>query len=266
MRSAADMLLTSGYARITLNPADGAALTTVLRECRSFFSRPTEQKQRHASADGNSGYRSMGLEYSAFPDRPDVNEVMSLWSDRIDLIPEADRLGPLTDALVGWRTVMVRVVHELLEEISGRFSAAAPAFAKASQIQVNHYFRAPPARIHLQDRHEDGNIATVMHGTAPGLEIVRGDDEQSIETSPGEIFVLPGATLTDLTGGAVAALDHQVRNLGISDRQSIMYFVNPELAHPVYPWVGDAAARAVDLRDVVRNRPSAYGLPAVPEL
>jgi len=260
------MLLSSGFARITLNPEDGVTLTTVLRECRTFFARSTARKQQHASADGNSGYRAMGQEYSASPDRPDVNEVFSLWSDRIDLIPEPDGLGALAVALVDWRGVMVRVVQELLEEVAGRFAAAAPPFAKASQIQVNHYFPAPTTRSLLQDRHEDGNIATVVHATAPGLEVLPRGRQQPVETTPGEVFVLPGATLTDLTGGAVAALDHQVRNLGVPDRQSIMYFVNPELERPVHAWVGDAATRAVDLRDVVRNRPAAYGLPAVPVL
>jgi isopenicillin N synthase-like dioxygenase len=105
-----------------------------------------------------------------------------------------------------------------------------------------------------------------MHATGPGLEVLPSGRTRAVETSPGEVFVLPGATLTDLTGGAVTALDHQVRNLRLSDRQSIMYFVNPELDHPVHAWVGDAPQRAVDLRDAVRNRPSAYGLPAVPEL
>ena len=103
------MLLSSGFARITLNPEDGVTLTTVLRECRTFFARSTARKQQHASADGNSGYRAMGQEYSASPDRPDVNEVFSLWSDRIDLIPEPDGLGALAVALVDWRGVMVRV-------------------------------------------------------------------------------------------------------------------------------------------------------------
>lgn len=266
MIAAADRLITSGYTRITLAQDDAAALDAVLRHTEAFFAQESMEKERHSTADGNSGYRAMGREYSASADRPDVNEVFSLWSDRIDLIPEPEHLGALAGAVVDWRNVMVRIVDELLEAVAGRFSAKAPAFAKASQVQVNRYFRAPSTRSFLQDRHEDGNIATVLHATGPGLEILPDGSPLPVETKPREVFVLPGATLTDLTGGAVSALDHRVRNLGVADRQSIMYFVNPELDHPVHAWVGDAAERAVDLRDAVRNRPSAYGLAAVPVL
>jgi len=255
-----------GYAVVPLSGDERATLAAALGAAREFFTADEQAKRRHSSEDFNYGYRPMGVEFSVTPDRPDVNECFTLWSDRLDLIPGAEQLAPLTGALAAWREVVAVVVQDVLEGLAARFAPAqVPGFRAASHLQVNNYLPAPTDRAMLQDAHEDGHLVTAQHGTSPGLEVVTGDGARPVPTAPGELLVMTGSALTALTEGVIAPTFHQVRNLGQPGRQSIMYFVNPELAEPLYPW-GKGAASGRDLRDAVRHRPEAFGLPAVQDL
>lgn len=259
-------LLRIGYARVSLDPTSREALHHALTECRAFFSEPSAVKAQHSSGDLNFGYRPLGHEYSITPDRPDLNECFTLWSDRLDLIPAADQLTYLTHALLTWRGVLVDLVSSVLNMVAESFAALdVPAFAAASYLQINNYPKPTSDRDLLQDRHEDGHLLTVIHTTRPGLEIlpVGGEQPMPVTTSTDEVLIMPGGVMTDLTDGKIPPLDHQVRNHGLADRMAIMYFVNPELTSRLVPWTGDTS---VDLRDKVRTRPAAFGLPDVPVL
>ena len=83
---------------------------------------------------------------------------------------------------------------------------------------------------------------------------------------PDEIVIMPGSVLTALSGGAIQPLYHQVRNHGLDDRQSIMYFVNPEIDEPLFGWVDSADGERADIREHVQNAPSMFGLPPVEAL
>lgn len=261
----AAQLLSDGWATARLSSSQADTLEAVLRAAAEFFGRPLDQKHAHSSRDGDHGYRSMGMEYSVTADRPDVNESLSLWSDRIDLIPGADGLGEFKSHLLAWQEIVAATTSAILTSLACAFDYSGEvAFRAASSVQVNQYAVGDADRDCLQDRHEDGHIITLVHGTAPGLEIFIDDVPTATDTARDELVVMPGSILTALTGGSVAPLFHQVRNLRLSDRQSIMYFVNPELDRPIHPWAG--ADTDADLRDAVRNRPSAFGLPDVPSL
>ncbi|MFI9589345.1 2OG-Fe(II) oxygenase family protein [Nonomuraea sp. NPDC052265] len=259
-------LLDSGFAEVTLPSEGGTLLQEAITRSRAFFGLDAQVKKRHTSSDLNFGYRPMGVEYSISPDRPDLNECFTLWADRLDLIPAAEELAPLTDALLGWRGFLVPFVGDIVRHVADAFGDVTPPdFAKASYLQVNFYPQASSGgRDLLQDRHEDGHLLTVIHATDPGLEIWDGlDGARAVSTGAEQVLVMPGSVLTALTGGKVAPLYHQVRNHDLAGRISIMYFVNPELTEPLHPWNGD---RKVDLRDQVRNKPSMFGLPDVPVL
>jgi len=90
------------------------AITTAVR----FFERPLDEKNVHGSADHNYGYRPFGIEYSVSPDRPDMNECFTLWSSRLDLVPEADGIAELTDSFLDWRDSLAPLV-KAVEEIRG---------------------------------------------------------------------------------------------------------------------------------------------------
>ncbi|MFJ6661241.1 2OG-Fe(II) oxygenase family protein [Streptomyces sp. NPDC091377] len=262
MARAVDDLFRQGYACIALGRHEADVAGTCLREGSGFFELPADGKLRHSGADSNYGYRPTGIEYSITPERPDCNESFTLWAGRLDLIPGAADIEPFTTALLAWQAVCSDLTTELLDGCAARFSATAPRFAVASHLQFNNYLPAPAGREFLQERHEDGHMVTLLHARGSGLEFEIGGEMRPVVNSPDQVLVLAGSVLTALTGGAVAPLYHQVRRTHAGGRRSIMYFVNPELAEPLFPWTGEQR----DLRDYVRAAPLAFGLPMVEEL
>jgi isopenicillin N synthase-like dioxygenase len=264
---AASDIIDTGYAVVKLSTVDTARLQDALATANRFFERPLEDKLVHGSTDHNYGYRPFGIEYSISPDRPDMNECFTLWSSRLDLIPNAADIEDVTGAFLGWRDALVPLVQAILDEIAKAFSAgSAPQFEKASYLQMNYCLPTPPERDLLQDKHEDGHMVTVLHATAPGLEIYVNDEAQPVLPGRDEVVIMPGSVLTALSGGKIPPLYHQVRNHGLDDRQSIMYFVNPEIDEPLYSWVETADGERVDIREHVQNAPSMFGLPPVEAL
>jgi isopenicillin N synthase-like dioxygenase len=264
---AARDILDHGYAVVKLSELDTHNLHHAISTAVEFFRRPLEEKNAHGSTDHNYGYRPFGIEYSVTPDRPDMNEVFTLWASRLDLIPNAADIPELTGAFLSWRDSLAPLVQAILDEVADSFGVdAAPEFEKASYLQINSYLKTADDRDLLQDKHEDGHMVTVLHATAPGLEIYVNDEAQSFVPEYDEIVVMPGSVLTALSGGKIEPLYHQVRNHGLDDRQSIMYFVNPVVDEPLYSWLDDPDGERVDIRDHVLNAPKMFGLPPVEAL
>jgi isopenicillin N synthase-like dioxygenase len=260
-------IIDKGYAIVKLGDLDATRLATAVAEAKEFFERPAEEKMSHASDDRNYGYRPFGVEYSITPDRPDMNECFTLWSNRLDLIPGADEIQPLTDSFLAWRDVLEPLVTEVLDGVARHYGAgAAPRFEAASYLQFNYCLLTPPERDLLQDKHEDGHMVTVLHATADGLEMYVNNEATPVLTAADEILIMPGSVLTALYGGKVAPLYHQVRNHGLDDRQSLMYFVNPEIKDPLFAWVESGDGSRTDIREHVKNAPTTFGLPPVADL
>jgi isopenicillin N synthase-like dioxygenase len=266
-RAARD-ILDQGYAVVKLSDVDTANLHRAISTAVTFFERPLEDKTAHGSTDHNYGYRPFGIEYSISPDRPDMNECFTVWASRLDLIPNAEDIPELTGAFLSWRDSLAPIVGAILGEVARSFGADAPAFEKASYLQINYCLPTPAERDLLQDKHEDGHMVTVLHATAPGLEIYTSDGVKPMLPAADEIVIMPGSVLTALSGGKIEPLYHQVRNhcLGEGERQSIMYFVNPEIDEPLYSWLDSAEGERVDIREHVQNAPSMFGLPPVEAL
>ncbi|MBE7187955.1 2-oxoglutarate and iron-dependent oxygenase domain-containing protein [Jatrophihabitans endophyticus] len=271
IRKAADDILDRGYAVVKLTDLDARNLRTAISTAVEFFRRPLEDKMAHGSADHNYGYRPFGIEYSITPERPDMNECFTLWSSRLDLIPDAADIDDLTGSFLDWRDSLAPLVKAVLDLVAANFgTAAAPEFEKASYLQINYCLPAPAERDLLQDKHEDGHMVTVLHATAPGLEIYPYgfDNDEVLPVLPDtdEVVIMPGSVLTALSGGKISPLYHQVRNHGLDDRQSIMYFVNPEIEEPLFGWIDSADGTRADIREAVQNAPSMFGLPPVEAL
>ena len=264
---AARDILDKGYAVVKLDEIDANNLHNAISTAVQFFERPLEEKNVHGSSDHNYGYRPFGIEYSMSPDRPDMNECFTVWSSRLDLIPQAEGIADLTGAFLDWRDSLAPLVKAVLDEVASNFGTeAAPEFEKASYLQINYCLPAPAERDLLQDKHEDGHMVTVLHATAPGLEIYVNDDVKPILPAKDEVVIMPGSVLTALSGGKVPPLYHQVRNHGLDDRQSIMYFVNPEIDEPLFGWIDSPDGERADIREHVQNAPSMFGLPPVEAL
>ena len=280
---AAQNLLKDGYAVVRLSDLETTKLQQTLHAAKAFFQRSLQDKLSHGSAEAkwSHGFRPYGVEYSITPDRLDLNESFSLWSDRTDLVPNSDGVMDLLATCLDYRvSVVAPLVGGVLDEIIAtkpfRCSAASPPrFERAAYLQINDCFdlsKTLPdqvARDLIQDKHEDAHMLTVLHATAPGLEIYPHDENglEATEAMPmlpaeNELIIMAGSVLTALTGGRVRPLYHRVRNHGIGGRQSIMYFVNPEIDEPLYSWVG-GEEEGIDLRGRVRDAPLKYGLAPV---
>ncbi|MDT4921595.1 MAG: hypothetical protein QOI15_2497 [Pseudonocardiales bacterium] len=271
VHQAAHDILDRGYAVVKLSELDAGKLHNAISTAVRFFERPLDEKNVHGSTDHNYGYRPFGIEYSVSPDRPDMNECFTVWSSRLDLIPAAEGIADLTGAFLDWRDSLAPLVGAILDEVARNFGVdGAPEFEKASYLQINYCLPAPAERDLLQDKHEDGHMVTVLHATAPGLEIYAdGEHSDAVKPmlpGPREIVIMPGSVLTALSGGRIQPLFHQVRNHGLDDRQSLMYFVNPEIDQPLHSWVETADGERIDIREHVRNAPSMFGLPPVEAL
>jgi isopenicillin N synthase-like dioxygenase len=264
---AARDIIDQGYAVVKLSDLDAGNLQNAIATANRFFRRPLDEKIHHGSTDHNYGYRPFGIEYSLVPERPDMNECFTLWSSRLDLIPEADKITDVTEAFLAWRDSLAPLVQAILDQVAATFAAGrAPEFEKASYLQMNYCLPTPPERDLLQDKHEDGHMVTVLHATAPGLEIYVNDEVKPMLPDADEIVIMPGSVLTALSGGKIPPLYHQVRNHGLDDRQSIMYFVNPEVDEPLYSWIDAPDGSRADIREHVQNAPTMFGLPPVEAL
>jgi len=268
IEQAARDILDQGYAVVKLRDVDAFNLHRAISTAVEFFERPQEDKNAHGSTDHNYGYRPFGIEYSVSPDRPDMNECFTVWASRLDLIPNAADIEDLTDSFLSWRDSLAPIVTAVLDEVARSFGADAPAFEKASYLQINYCIPTPAERDLLQDKHEDGHMVTVLHATAPGLEIYTNDEIKPMLPAKDEIVIMPGSVLTALSGGKIEPLYHQVRNhcLGEGERQSLMYFVNPEIDEPLFGWLDSDEGERVDIREHVQNAPSMFGLPPVEAL
>ncbi|MBW8802054.1 MAG: isopenicillin N synthase family oxygenase [Streptomyces sp.] len=268
IEQAARDILDQGYAVVKLRDVDAFNLHRAISTAVEFFERPQEDKNAHGSTDHNYGYRPFGIEYSVSPDRPDMNECFTVWASRLDLIPNAADIEDLTDSFLSWRDSLAPIVKAVLDEVARSFGADAPAFEKASYLQINYCIPTPAERDLLQDKHEDGHMVTVLHATAPGLEIYTNDEIKPMLPAKDEIVIMPGSVLTALSGGKIEPLYHQVRNhcLGEGERQSLMYFVNPEIDEPLFGWLDSDEGERVDIREHVQNAPSMFGLPPVEAL
>ena len=262
-------ILDQGYAVVKLSDVDTFNLHNAISTAVSFFQRPLEEKKAHGSTDHNYGYRPFGIEYSVSPDRPDMNECFTVWSSRLDLIPNAEDISDLTGSFLSWRDSLAPLVQAILDEVARNFGIeGAPEFEKASYLQINYCLPTPAERDLLQDKHEDGHMVTVLHATAPGLEIYVNGEVKPMLPARDEVVIMPGSVLTALSGGKIEPLYHQVRNhcLGEGERQSIMYFVNPEIDEPLFSWLDSADGERIDIREHVQNAPSMFGLPPVEAL
>ncbi len=147
---AANDILDSGYAVVRLSELDAGNLHGAIDTAVEFFQRPLEDKNAHGSTDHNYGYRPFGIEYSKSPDRPDMNECFTVWSSRLDLIPNAQDVPELTDSFLAWRDSLAPLVKAILDEVAKNFGVGdAPrvreGLVPADQLLPADSGRARPA-------------------------------------------------------------------------------------------------------------------------
>lgn len=260
-----EQIRAEGYALMRLSPADTGRLEAVYREATAFFGREPAEKLRHGFPGRNNGYRPIGYAHSGSAQTPDTNDSFLYWPDRRGQFTEPQPpIDGFLDALEAYRQIAARITTDLIAELSAHYGhRSALAFEQASVLQVNA-FGEPSDRELLQYPHEDAVLITVINTNAKGLELLvdgeRGGTLLPCAFAPDEVMVMPGSVLTDMTGGEIKPLFHQARNHGTPERKSVMYFVSPDVAEPIEPFLANDYNRDFDIRARVISNPQQFGL------
>ena len=145
-RAASDIIDTGIRRRETVGDIDAGRLQTALATANRFFERPLEDKIAHGSTDHNYGYRPFGIEYSVSPERPDMNECFTLWSSRLDLIPNAEDIQDVTEAFLGWRDSLAPLVQAILDEVAKQLRCRPRAGVREGVLPADELLPADAAR------------------------------------------------------------------------------------------------------------------------
>jgi isopenicillin N synthase-like dioxygenase len=253
-----------GYATVRLTGANQAAHLALRAELAQFFDLGDEAKLKYACPDFHYGFRPYGRQYSATPDRPDLNESFAYWFDRPELVPGHGEIEPLLSAMHEYWAVLAELSRIALSGIAGRFGSDGEiGFEGATHLEANSYF-GDVDRDLLQDRHEDGHLFTIVSSDGAGLEL-ETDGVMTPFGFPGdELILMPGSLMTALTGGWMPPLYHQVRNHHIAGRLSLLYIVNLEVDGEVEPLAVAEGAEGADLKSQARLNAVRFGLPQAP--
>lgn len=255
-----DQILADGFGTVRLDPREAARLAFLYKEAAAFFAGEEPVKLRYSLPNRIAGYRPHGYAHAGAPDKPDLNDSFLYWKHRRELLAHHGEISSFLDAFEAYRTVAARITGDLIESLRLRYGYRPRLpFEDASVLQINSFGRPTDDEL-LQQPHEDAVLLTVISTNAPGLEAVFDGVAKPLVFAPDEVLVMPGSVLTLMTGGAVKPFYHQARNHAILDRKSVMYFVSPDTANAIEPFVVNDYNRSVDIREVVISNPQTFGL------
>ena len=263
-RKLGSAILESGGA-LACVPADLLHVLNDLRaESYKFFQMTEVAKLRHATTDHSQGFRPFKSQYSRSPDRPDLNESFAVWASSIEEIPFNADLKGFADSILAYREIVAKIAQHALDAICEHYNTCHYfRFQRNSCLEVNWY-QTKESRALLQDKHEDGHLLTLLTADAPGLEVEINNVMFPVTFGPGEILLMPGSLLTDMTGGNILPMYHQVRNHNVFPRVSYLYQVNPEVTSTLRPFVYTEQNVNVDFRARVLAVGQSFGLPPAP--
>lgn len=272
MSCAVEDLFNDGFALCRLTPADALLLEATIAAARSFFHYDeTVKRQQVYFPRSHVGYRFSGIEYSETKDRPDLNDSLSISTGWRQIVTEQSRSIQFYTVAERLLEALDQMSQDMIGGIASRYGkgVAPPRTSNHSWLQVNHYRPFAGGRHVLQDKHEDGHILTLWHSQRPGLEVFTKSARSGVPITVDEnhMLVMPGGLLELLTSGDIAALHHRVVQApGVSDRISLMYFVNPATERRLSAFGAQAHGQVVDVAAIGARNPLRFGLPQLPGL
>ncbi len=256
---------TKGYSNIPISKEYQERITSFHRISKRFFSSgqaPTDV----LSSNFISGYRDIGTEYSQHPSRMDLMKAISLPVKSLKKVAKG-LSNEFESSFNATGSLFFELAEELTSALNKKYGDALNAIScstSTSFFQVSFYEPHLHERDTLQDTHEDGNLFTLVWGSAPSLEIVKNDYTVPIDFQKNEIYLMPGRILSLLTGNKIQACDHVVKchNHQLY-RVSFMCFVNPSIHKSIKPWIHNDYNSEKNINEEIQFHSTKFGLPPI---
>lgn len=257
-------LIENGVASIPNNHEYILTLQRLRENALDFFQDASTYKRLHQFQNSSKGYRGPHEEYSQHPERPDQNESFSYWkSTQSDL-----RNRGLSPKFMNDAEKFIHMSELYANAILVAFSKyynyneKELEFRNYSYLQIN-YTPASLESDYIQDKHEDGHFLTLHNGNGKGLILHQKEgDIIDFESSLERTTLLPGSTISLMTGGQIPPMYHEVKNpFDGRIRISVMYFMNLAPTQFILPFICNSHNDGVDIADHVDRFPMNFGLP-----
>lgn len=230
----------AGFLYVTGHGLDPALIADLLAAAQRYFAQPINSKLPSyiGRSTNHSGYVPEGEE--VFPGgKIDRKEAYDIGLD----LPAGDERAPMMGPNLwphdeGFKSAAAAyysAISGLARRLFGGFALAlglpqdafeAHLTCPPSQLRVIHYPFDPHAEPDQQGigAHTDYEFFTLLHGTAPGLEVMNGEGRWiDCPPIPGAFVVNIGDMLEAWTNGEFVATSHRVRKVG-EERYSFPFF------------------------------------------
>jgi isopenicillin N synthase-like dioxygenase len=261
-------------------------LDTAYGMLAEFFSKPSEVKQQYVAPEshGQTGYTGLLVETAASSDVPDWKEMLN-WGITLpvghplrDRYPHRYGNQVLPEGAVPGITDVLNEFHSAVEQLQRRFLrviAEGLGCHESFFDEMTHHGatltrairyppmpQAPGSQHVWAGAHGDINLITALpRATAPGLQVLVGDQWVDAVAPEGQVIINTGMMLERITNGVVPTGVHRVVAAPgyEGERYSVVQFCHPTpwtllnpLASCITPehpqrWSGMISADALDL-------------------
>ncbi|WP_421934437.1 isopenicillin N synthase family dioxygenase [Phenylobacterium sp.] len=230
----------TGFLYVTGHGFGPALIADLLAAAQHYFAQPMDAKMASyiGRSTNHSGYVPEGEE--VFPggkiDRKEAYDIGLDWPAGDDRAPMmGPNLWPEDPRFKAAAAAYYAAIASLARRLFGGFALALglpqDAFepyltCPPSQLRVIHYPFDPDAEPDQQGigAHTDYEFFTLLHGAAPGLEVMNGQGQWiDCPPIPGAFVVNIGDMLEAWTNGEFVATSHRVRKVG-EERYSFPFF------------------------------------------
>ena len=211
--------------------------------------------------DRTDGFLPFGMERSSTTSRVDLCERFCFRQKyRLDHAIHPFSLSATYAAALACEALLSSIAEHLMDAISNEFDAINSFDIRdSSYLQFCSYspqYRRMD-REFLQDRHEDGNLITLVKATSDGLILYPKGSPMELSMAEDEIIAFTGSLLSILSDGRIPTMDHAVRNPSPNTaRSSLVYFVLPDLRRAYRSFVH---GKDIDLEPIANELHRGFG-------
>lgn len=261
-KSCSESIVKTGFGTIAMSQNMRKSFEKMLLEFRSV---DAETKTSYSFDHDTDGFLPFGSEYAKTEGQPDLCERFCYWHDHaLQRCWHEFASSPFVSAAASYEAEVSKLAQQVLNAICDEFGALhLPTVRSSSYLQLCVYGESSTGdgREFAQDPHEDGHLLSFIRPNRDGLVLVRGRSLEPVRLLDGELAVLSGSLLTELSNCAIPAAYHAVLSTPQSaGRSSLIYFVNPPSVHPL---IGFHRRTPVDLTAAANARHTEFGNRAI---